>query len=77
LRNFVCGNAIGSFDRVAQLVEQRTFNPQALGSNPSPVISQTQATSAHWLSISFPCTACMSCGDGGGDRYCHQRWHRD
>ena len=25
-------------DRVAQLVEQRTFNPQVLGSSPSPVI---------------------------------------
>ena len=25
-------------DRVAQLVEQRTFNPQAAGSIPAPVI---------------------------------------
>ncbi len=36
-RNLLCGNAIESFDRVAQLVEQRTFNPQVVGSSPTPV----------------------------------------
>jgi hypothetical protein len=42
--NLLRGNAIESFDRVAQVAEQRTFNPQVLGSNPSPVILLSSAT---------------------------------
>jgi hypothetical protein len=36
--NLLRGNAIESFDRVAQVAEQRTFNPQVVGSSPTPVI---------------------------------------
>src|SRR5215467_5654656 len=41
-------------DRVAQLVEQRTFNPQAAGSIPAPVIDLQNQLSLNYHQISLP-----------------------